>query len=246
MIVHEILQSVEQRAQKLTLADLRIGVGYTAVALSDGSCGVSYTFRSELGGACGPLQYDGPLEGESAWTFAQWAAAPNMMRSVVGVATLNALLREETVRAQTGNIFDNLALRSTDKVGMVGAFCPQWVSKTLNSPDQLYIFERNSEFGVYPDWAMEMMMPQCDVAIITATTFITKTLDNILAHCTAAREVILVGATLCHAPEILKAKGVTLLAGARVTDTAEMLRIVSHGGGGKDITRASEQTLLRL
>lgn len=241
MIIHEIFDVVKARAAERKVKDFVIGTGYTAVMLDDDSCGVAYTFRNEMGSRCNPLNYKGTIEGESALKFAEWALGTDMIKSVIGVATINALLSETADDSFEGNVFDFIDIREDDKVGMIGAFCPGLITRKLKSKDQLYIFERNMEGKAYPDWAADIILPQCDVALITSTTFINKTIDHMLALCKDVREVVIVGASMCFCPEVLKAHGATLLAGNKVTNPEKMLKIVSRGGGGCDIKAASKQ-----
>ena len=90
------------------------------------------------------------------------------------------------------------------------------------------------------------MLPQCDIVVMTGTSFVNQTADAILSCCSRAREVIVVGASTPMCPEILRDAGVTVLAGTRVTDAAAAMRIAAQGGGGMDFFRASMKLLERI
>jgi len=53
MIVDELIEYASGMVQGRKIADVRAGLGYTAVMLEDGACGLAYTFRNELGSCCG-------------------------------------------------------------------------------------------------------------------------------------------------------------------------------------------------
>ena len=47
-------------------------------------------------------------------------------------------------------------------------------------------------------------------------------------------------------PSVLREYGVTMLAGTQITDAVRMFQIVAEGGGGMDLSLASEKLLERL
>ena len=222
MITHKVAQEALKQAAGLTLADVCIGVGYTGVKLSNGMAGTCFTFRNELGLHSGVIQRAGCLAGMSAQDAIKMAMSTNLAEASVGVAAINAILNQGF--GQGENALDKMDIRPTDTVGMVGYFYP--VAKQLKETvHKLYIFERNITDGdLLPDWAENIYLPECDVVIITGVTFINKTIDHVLSLCKKAKEIIIMGASTCMSPSVLKDYGVTLLAGSRVTDADQIGR----------------------
>ena len=46
---------------------------------------------------------------------------------------------------------------------------------------------------LYPDWAEYRLLPECDVVILTGTSVINGTIDQLLSWCSGAREVSVTG-----------------------------------------------------
>jgi hypothetical protein len=46
------------------VADVRVGLGYTAIQLNDGNCGLAYTFRNDVSEGCSVIKSAGTLVGQ--------------------------------------------------------------------------------------------------------------------------------------------------------------------------------------
>ena len=104
------------------------------------------------------------------------------------------------------------------------------------------IFEREPvKPGFLPAAREPELLPQCDLVILSSTTLINKTAEQILGWCTKARQIVMVGATTPMAPEVLRRYGITALAGTKITDADTAMRIVMQGGGAMDLAPASEK-----
>jgi hypothetical protein len=245
MLINEICDSVLPQAAEHRAVDVRIGLGYTAVLLENGCCGLAYTFRHETGGGCCAFREAGSLYGRPAADLLAYANSPDVISSAVALATVNAL-----TAPPRDSVADGLELMSAyaeDEVGMVGFFGPL-VEPLKKRFKALHIFERmpNHGQGVLPQEAQDEILPRCQIAIITATSLLNRTLDNLLVYCKNAREVMLLGPSTPYAPEILAAKGVTILSGMQVTDAALALRVISEGGGTMRLLPAMRKVSVRI
>ena len=153
MIVQRLIDKVKRDAASRTLAEIRIGIGYTAVLLDDGSCGVSYTFRNELGPQCGLIEEAGDLAGTNCSQIIDWAMDLNLAKCAVGIACINAILQRGLEGFCTGNALEYIKFRPGDTVGMIGYFKPV-LDRVEGKAKDIYIFERNiTDGGLMPDWA---------------------------------------------------------------------------------------------
>lgn len=244
MIVEELLSSVEDKLKGREAADVRIGMSYTGVLLDDQSFGLAYSFREEATECCEVVDKAGELGG-SAWELAKLSLTSQAVDSSVGVATLNAVLNRE-VEGDEGDVLDFLDLKKDDKVGMVGNFKPLVERMGENAPE-LYVFERKPQEGnVYPDWAAEQILPEVDVAMITGTAVINKTIDHLIELSKNAREIAILGPSTPMAPQVFKKRGVTLLSGMVVEDIEKALKIISQGGGTRKLNKVSRKVNLVL
>ena len=64
VIARQLLTSTETGAHRV--ADVRIGLGYTAVQLDDGHVGLAYTFRDQAQPGCNAFDTARPLAGKPA------------------------------------------------------------------------------------------------------------------------------------------------------------------------------------
>lgn len=157
----------------------------------------------------------------------------------------------ESLGSSCGVIRQAGKLKGLPAEELVGWFCPLvW---KYQKAKEFYIFERDPLSCVPSGTARRMdsetayeILPKCTKVVLTGTSFINKTADRLLAACKNAKEIILVGTSTPMCPEVLKEYGVTVLAGTQITDAEQMLRIVAEGGGGMDLSPASEKLLERI
>jgi hypothetical protein len=220
------------RAQGRTVADVRIGLCYTAVLLDNGAAGVAYTFKESLTAGCDVFQGNRPVAGKPASETLGYLASPDLLQRAVGLATANALINHSRKELVAGDVLEALTCGADDRVGMVGYF-PPLMPVLKPKVKELLIFEAllKDTPGVYAEDKAPALLRSCSVAIITATTLINNTLPALLEACRSCRAVAIVGATTPLAPEVFASKGVTLLSGIVVTNPPKILRQVSEGGG---------------
>lgn len=244
MLIDHLIKYGLTLAGDLTLTDLRVGVHYTGALLENGACGLAFTFSSEL--RC----HQDVKNGISSWIgrpvreLLPKAASSDLLESVGGVAVLNALVNQLPLLRKLpgfseGKSLDPLGLDSSDSVGMVGCFAPL-VQQIRSRVKELRIIERQAIAGeeTYPDWTAAQILPQCDVVIITGTTVINKTIDQLLEYSKNARTVAILGPSTPMVPEVFWPHGVTILEGSVVTDGPEVFRIIGQGGGMRNCRRA--------
>lgn len=105
MILDSLIDGIYKKAAVRKIEDVRIGLGYTAVLLDNGSCGLAYTFRNELGYCCCILKEAGQIKGLKCGDVIQWVKDANLARTAVGLATINALIQEDVLKVTQSDIF---------------------------------------------------------------------------------------------------------------------------------------------
>ena len=73
-------------------------------------------------------------------------------------------------------------------------------------------------------------LANCSRVIITGTTLLNHTIDNILGYCTNADQILMVGPTASCIPQPLFDRGITLMGGYQVTETD---RFIDNWRAGK-------------
>ena len=246
MLADEILDYMLHREEALKAADVRIGLGYTAVLLEDGRCGLAYTLHEQERESCCVIPDAGKLAGRSVSELISWLSLPDVIASAVGLAAVNALV-DPPESAVESDIADLLPVESEDSVGMIGYFGPL-VKPVKERVRALHIFERRPDpgYGILPESAAREILPGCQVVIITATAILNKTMDDLIDLCEKAREIAVLGPSTPFIPEIFTRRGVTMLSGLKVVDAVKILQIVSEGGGTRQFGPAVRKLSLRL
>ncbi len=229
MIADELIDCALNMAQSIKVKDVRAGLGYTCVMLEDGSCGLAYTFRNKLGNCCGILDVAGRLIGMDAGELITWAKENDRLKAAIGLAAINAIMNDPGKSWDTGNVLAAFTLHESDTFGMVGEFHPI-LEKVKTMTKNIYVFEQNvpEDSGLYPSETIPLYLPKCDIVVLTATSIINHTFDEVSSYCKNAKEVCLVGPSTPLCPEIFKKYNITLVAGSVVKNPELILQIISQ------------------
>ena len=246
MIIRDLIDFARPLAGGQFVKDVRAGLGYTAVLLSEDGCGLAYTFRNELGCCCGTLDIAGNIIGMKAGELIEWAQDRDRLKAAMGLACINALLNKADDKWPKGNIAEAISLSKDDHFSMVGDFLPI-LNRIRTMTDNIHVFDRkdNTCKDYSPDREMEKYLPKSKLVLITATSLINHSLDSILPLCENAEEVCLVGLSTPLCPQVMKNYRITLLAGSIVVDTNKVLETASQGGGTMAMRPYLDQVLVR-
>lgn len=214
-----------------TVSDLRLGLGYSCIELSDGRSGVAWTPDKRQSGSCTHLRKAGEIAGISAAETLSWLNSENLLERSVGLATFNAL----NSRIERKKIFEEatslLKLSEKDYLVMVGYFAPL-IPKIEASRCRFEVVELDADKpGVITPEQGFKALAECDVAIITATSIINNTIDGLLDSLKRNRAAVILGPSTPMCPEAFSGKRITQLSGSYVKDISCVKTIVSEGGG---------------
>ena len=253
-------------ARKRTILQAVAGARFCAVMLDDGGVGLANLCPDVCGQPSRRVSSSFPQPGASAVDALATLSSPE--RSAVGLATANALANRfaaevsesqgstgwrstgQWERASIGSdLLDVLELRPDDHVGMVGCFSPM-VDGIRRRAERLSIFERGPRLtsDLLPEDRAAEVLPECSVALITATTVINGTINKLLAAARDCREVVLLGPSTPLVPDVFDTCSgrVTLLAGVMVTNAEELLQAVAQGGGTRDFKTSVVKVNVRV
>jgi len=231
-IHRKIKEHIMPRAKGIKVIDVRIGLGYTAVLLENGQAGVALTFHQGLTRGCTVFNAMHPLAGRAARELLPFLESPDKIEMAVALATANALANTMQGDMLEGDIMEHIHVGAEEKVGMVGHFAPM-LPRLQEKSSSIMIFEQieRKQGNLLPEKEAYRLLPQCQVAMITSTSILNRTVEKILRAARSCREVILLGASTPLIPEVFEGTPVTFLSGIIVTRPLELLRIVSEGGG---------------
>ncbi|MGD9950263.1 MAG: DUF364 domain-containing protein [Desulfobulbus sp.] len=228
----KIINLLDPIAANERVADVRIGLGYTSVRLENGHAGLAWTAQSRSG-SCSHEAKAGTLAGRPAGELlALLGGVGQSLSKSLGLATANALASSlERPQSVPTEILDLIDVQPEEHVVMVGFFGPV-VPRLKKIGCQLDILELNPEKeGTLTPEQGRGPLAACDVAIITATSLITGTMDALLAGLGSPRTVVILGPSTFMRPEVFSGTKVTHLAGSWVRDAGAVEKIVSEGGG---------------
>ncbi len=246
-IREQIRKHLLPAAQAEAIADVRIGLGYTAVVLENGSTGLAFTFHRDMPEGCRLFAKTLPFQGRPAADLLDLLGSDRKVECAVGLATANALANVAGDHLQTADILDFIEIRPGDRVGMVGMFGPL-IHQLRQTAAELIIFEKNEGLGtdLQPDTEIVHQLPYCDVALITGTSIVNHSMDEFLHAAENCREVVILGATTPLLPAAFHDTPVTCLSGVVVADRAEVLRVVSSAGGMRQFKHFVDKVNLPL
>jgi uncharacterized protein (DUF4213/DUF364 family) len=142
-------------------------------------------------------------------------------------------------------VLDHLELRKGDRVCMVGCFLP--VLARLDGRDiQVTAVDERPAPGALPAEQAQALLPQSQVAIITATSIVNATLERLLELAAPCRTVALLGPSTPMLPGAFAGTPVGLLSGIRITEPDALLDIVARGGGFRDFRPHVRKVNLRV
>ncbi len=205
---------------ELTVTGIVRGVAWVGAELSNGSFGIAMNTEGESVQRMFPT-----LVGLGAKTAAQAVMSWSFNEASEAMAVINAFYN-------TPERMEHLHLAADDArtctvgmdiegktVALIGHL--KLGDEALRGAKEVYIIEREPRAGDLPDSACEYILPECDVAVITGSAAINKTMPRLLELSESAKTIV-IGPTVPMCPE-LKALGIDRLSGLVVTDKAGII-----------------------
>lgn len=255
-----ILRETQERIQSelgddinaITLERLVIGLFFTGVKLSNGVGGICFTpIKTIPEAVCCPssakaMPNSGKIKGTPVVNLLEAMYKGNPLRKAIGIAVLNAL--SETCWQKSGSrdyevdrgvdALDVVDIAEEAYVVVVGALVP-FLKKLKSRGKPFTILEMDPStlkydempFYVHGSHAAEVI-PNADVLVITGTTLINDTLDELLRLAKPEAQIVVVGPTASLMPDAFFKRGVDIIGGVSVTHPDELLDLLAEAGSG--------------
>jgi uncharacterized protein len=256
LILHETIAAIPEilgpELDGITVERAVIGLFFTGVKLSNGIAGACATpIKTIPEAVCCPssamaMPFPGKLRGRPALEPAREALGDNGIRRAVGIAAMNALAdtcwrcrpHPDTELRFGIDAFDATEMRPSDRVVVVGAFVP--FLRELKRRRQPYlVLEQDpatlkaDELPFFrPAEEAARVVPDADVLLITGTTLINDTLEDLLRWAKPNARVTMVGPTVSLLPDAFLRRGADILGTIRITDPDAFLDMLAEGGSG--------------
>ena len=255
-VIAETIDIIKEKSptplEEISIDDLVIGIFFTGVKLSTGHAGVAFTPIGEIPEAvCCPttaarMPQAGNLEGSPVSEIIKYSLDVNVLKSAIGVATINALSQMiiesgngaefEIVRGRDG--FDLLEIQPYETVSLIGAFGP-YIQRLKMMGNPFFIIERNSQSlrldemkHFKPESEMREALEKSRVAILTGTSVVNHTIDHILSLLRNGIRAAIIGPTASMIPYAFFKKGIRIMAGLQISNPDLMIKILKQGGSG--------------
>ena len=229
--------------------------GHFACLRSGDLCGLAYDTR----GSSRPPMLEGSPVGMRLREAAELAKSWNMEEATIGMAAINAFHNDPNRLSELGVRLPDLTGATVEdrkagnpiggdmkrlrgkKVAMIGHF--RHAEQKLSGLADLYILERRTSPGDYPDSACEYLLPEMDYILSTAVTLINKTAGRLMELKGENGYFTFMGPTTTLSPTLFR-YGADSLAGFVVTDPDYVRDVIARnvkglfeGGVMVDLTR---------
>jgi uncharacterized protein len=262
--LEEIAEILGRDLERITVERAVVGLFFTGVKLSNGIAGACATpIKTIPEAVCCPssamaMPFPGKLTGRPALDLAQEALGENGIRRAVGIAAMNALAdacwrrrpHPEAALRDGIDAFDATEFRAGDTVVIVGAFVP--FLRELKRRGQSFLVLEQDPATLKPDELpffrpadqADSVVPAADVLLITGTTLINDTLEQLLALAKPTARVTMVGPTVSLFPDPLLRRGVSILGSVRIVAPDAFLELLAEGGSGYHFLGRSAQKVV--
>ena len=225
-----LYERLRGKAEDVYIEEANLGLCYAGVRLRGGGAGVAALLRSRtlqpaVAGGWGHVRGQRALRVLDFLISGQDAA-----ERALGLATANAILNPPAPEREADTI-DLMALSSRDRMAMVGFF-PPLVERIRRTGSELAVVEEDEgKPGISEPSAVRKALEECTVAVITATTLLNETLEEVLGALGAPRHVALLKPSTPALPNIFRGTPMRHLGGASILEEREVMRVIAAGGG---------------
>jgi uncharacterized protein len=263
--LQEFMRTLGAELDHIAVERAVVGLFFTGVKLDTGVAGACATpLHSIPEAVCCPssamaMPFPGKLRGRPARDLLKETEAASGIRRAIGVTTMNALAAmcwewraaPDTELRSGVDAYDAAGIQPSQHVVVVGAFVP--FLKALKRAGQSYTVLEMDAATLKPDKLphfrpaeqASQVVPGADVVLITGTTLLNDTLENLLALCRPTAHVVVVGPTVGLYPDAFLRRGVDVLGGISVTAPDAFLDVLSEGGSGYHFFgRSAEKVVL--
>jgi uncharacterized protein (DUF4213/DUF364 family) len=229
-----------------------IGLFFTGVKLTTGHAGACATpIKSIPEAVCCPssamaMPFPGKMKGKPARDAIKEAFSDHGIRRGVGIATVNALAElcwerrpHPLFELRHGiDAFDANSFHPGDQTVVVGAFVP-FLKELKRRKQPFLVLEKDpdtlkaEELPFYrPAETASEVVPQADVLLVTGTTLLNDTLEDLLSWARPEARVTVVGPTVGLMPDAFLKRGADILGGVSITQPDDFLELLAEGGSG--------------
>ena len=248
MILNDNLFNLfKDKAAKIRVDMLCLGLGYTAVVTSDGGIGIAYTYFEDKK-SCMLLNEAVDYEGRPASELLQKIKSDHQIERSMALALVNALNYQHALQLPEDEnneiMFEQFKITKGTKVAMVGYFGPL-IKRFEQREAALDILDQSRGLGRKADF-FKKLKNWADVLFLTSTSILNNSTEEILANVHDKVKTLMLGPSTPMVAEAFDHLPVHMLAGTVPLDGENILKAVRHGMGTPVLHRFSRKSYLSL
>jgi uncharacterized protein (DUF4213/DUF364 family) len=235
------------KAEKVDIEIISIGLGYTAVTTSDGGVGLAYTYFKDKT-SCVLLNRVVDYEGRQASELLESIKSENTIERSMALALINALNYDQALKLPEDKknqiLFDFFKIGRETRVAMVGYFGPL-VDMLQHRNAQLEILDESRKLG-QEDEFYNKLGNWAQVLFLTSTSILNNTTEIILWHAHPDIKTVMLGPSTPMIGAAFEHQPVHMLAGTVPIDQEKILKAIRHGMGTPVLHKFSRKSYLKL
>jgi len=235
------------RAQEVNIDVLCLGLGYTAVTLSDGGIGLAYTHFEDKK-SCMLLNRHIDYEGQPAVKLLEKIKSDHPVERSMALALVNALNYEEALKypedKKNEMMFDKFKIGEGTRIAMVGFIGPL-VDLLKQKKAAVAVLDTSRNMGQKEDFYAKLDN-WADVLILTSTSILNNSTEEILQNVQPKVKTVMLGPSTPMVAAAFQHLPVHMLAGTVPIDQDNVLKAVRHGMGTPVLQNFSRKSFLSL
>jgi uncharacterized protein (DUF4213/DUF364 family) len=237
----------KDKAKKIRVDQLCLGLGYTAVVTSDGGIGIAYTYF-ENKKSCMLLNDGADYEGQPAIELLEKIRSNHQIERSMALALVNALNYQDALQLpedKTNEImFEMFNITKGTHVAMVGYFGPL-IKRFEQRQALLDIMDQSRQLGRPADF-YKKLKSWAEVLFLTSTSILNNSTEEILANAHARVKTIMLGPSTPMTKKAFEHLPVHMLAGTVPIEKENTLKAIRHGMGTPVLHRFSRKSYIAL
>jgi uncharacterized protein (DUF4213/DUF364 family) len=235
------------KAKKVKVEIVSIGIGYTAVTTTDGGMGLAYTYFKDKT-SCVLLNKTVDYEVRPASDLLKSIKSENTIERSMALALINALNYDQALKLPEDKknqiLFDEFKIGKGTRVAMVGYFDP--LVELLQQRDaKLEILDESRKLGREEEF-YERLGSWADVLFLTSTSILNNTAEKILGYVHQKIKTVMLGPSTPMIGKAFSHLPVHMLAGTVPLNKEKILKAIRHGMGTPVLHKYSRKSYLEL
>ena len=247
LLNHKLYDLFASRAREVRIEMLCLGLGYTAVTLSDGGIGLSYTHFEDKK-SCMLLNKHIDYEGQPAVQLLEKIKSDNPVERSMALALVNALNYKDALEYPEDKknkiMFDKFNIGEGTRVAMVGFIGPL-VDLLKQKKASVEVLDGSRNMGQKEDFYSKLGN-WAEVLLLTSTSILNNTTEEILQHVSPTVKTVMLGPSTPMVAEAFPHLPVHMLAGTVPIDKENALKAIRHGMGTPILQKFSRKSFLSL